>query len=56
MEYFSVVIFYQLVTTGEAGQLSGGLTNAQIRNASIVNSLYQLRLGICEVATLKDII
>lgn len=38
-----------LVTTPDAGQISGGLTNAQIRNSSIVNSLGYLRSGIVEL-------
>ncbi|XP_066933016.1 conserved oligomeric Golgi complex subunit 5-like [Clytia hemisphaerica] len=38
-----------IVTTSEAGQLGGGLTNAQIRNVSVVNSLGYLRTGITEI-------
>ncbi|XP_057297247.1 conserved oligomeric Golgi complex subunit 5-like isoform X1 [Hydractinia symbiolongicarpus] len=38
-----------LVTSPDAAQLSGGLTTSQIRNASIVNSLHQLRTGVMEI-------
>ena len=33
----------------EAAQLSGGLTNAQLRNASVVNSLHELYSGVAQV-------
>uniref|UniRef100_T2M2V9 Conserved oligomeric Golgi complex subunit 5 n=1 Tax=Hydra vulgaris TaxID=6087 RepID=T2M2V9_HYDVU len=38
-----------LVTTTDAGQLSGGLTSSQLRNVSIVNSLHLLHSGISEL-------
>ncbi|XP_065066714.1 conserved oligomeric Golgi complex subunit 5-like isoform X2 [Rhopilema esculentum] len=46
----------QLITASpEASQLSGGLTNAQILNAEVANSLYQLSCGLNQVlATLED--
>lgn len=38
-----------LVATADAAQLTGDLTNAQIRNVGIVNSLHQLRTGIADI-------
>jgi len=49
-------LYLQLATTAEAGQLGGGLTNAQIRNVSIVNSLGYLRTGIAEVSKQEEVI
>eukprot|EP00795_Rhopilema_esculentum_P002114 gene2114-17695_t len=51
MLYFSL----KITASPEASQLSGGLTNAQILNAEVANSLYQLSCGLNQVlATLED--